>query len=115
MHEIAVGSNVLADNDAAAMHNRNHFLEHGVYVVNLMSAPGAGKTTVLEKTVAALKDDLRMAVIEGDVQGSEDADRKAGICVIWDKAMPSEGDTVTVCGWLSEENGERVLRADSVE
>jgi len=75
MHEIAVGSNLLADNDAAAAHNREHFREHGVYVINLMSAPGAGKTTVLEKTVAALAGELRMAVIEGDVQGDEDAER----------------------------------------
>jgi hydrogenase nickel incorporation protein HypB len=75
MHEVAVGADLLAHNDATAQHNRQHFVEHGVYVLNIMSAPGAGKTTLLECTVKALKDKYKLAVIEGDVQTSEDAQR----------------------------------------
>ncbi len=77
MHQIQVGSDILANNDALASHNRQHFIDHGVYVLNLMSGPGAGKTTILERTLAALKDRYAMAVIEGDVQTSADADRVA--------------------------------------
>jgi hydrogenase nickel incorporation protein HypB len=77
MHEIAVKADLLHDNDEAAHHNREHFIEHGVYVFNLMSAPGAGKTTLLEHTVDALKTRFRIAVIEGDLQTSTDADRIA--------------------------------------
>ena len=68
MHDIAIGTDVLADNDEVARHNREHFDEHGVYVVNLMSAPGAGKTTLLEATLASLAGRLRIGVIEGDVE-----------------------------------------------
>lgn len=75
MHEVHVGTNLLAENDLAAQHNRQHFIEHKVYVLNLMSAPGAGKTTLLEKTVSALKEKYKIAVIEGDVQTNEDAER----------------------------------------
>lgn len=77
MHEIGVGAGLLASNDAVAQHNRRHFIEHGVYVVNLMSAPGAGKTSLLERTIDALSPRYRIAVIEGDVQGDEDARRIA--------------------------------------
>ncbi|MBN2798895.1 MAG: hydrogenase nickel incorporation protein HypB [Deltaproteobacteria bacterium] len=77
MHQIDVGSSILAHNDALAMHNREHFIEEGVYVLNLMSGPGAGKTTILEQTVRALSGKYRIAVIEGDVQTSQDADRVA--------------------------------------
>jgi hydrogenase nickel incorporation protein HypB len=77
MHEIAVDAGLLASNEALAMSNRELFVGHRVYVVNLMSAPGAGKTTLLERTVEALAGRHRMAVIEGDVQTTEDADRIA--------------------------------------
>lgn len=75
MHEVQVGTDLLANNDTTAQHNREHFIEHGVYVLNLMSGPGAGKTTLLERTVSALREKYRIAVIEGDVTTSEDADR----------------------------------------
>lgn len=77
MHDVAVGVDILATNEAVALRNREHFLAHGVYVFNLMSAPGAGKTSLLERTVVALKNKYRIAVVEGDVQGREDADRIA--------------------------------------
>jgi hydrogenase nickel incorporation protein HypB len=74
MHYVKLEESLLADNDHAAGHNREMFADHGVYVANLMSAPGAGKTSLLEWTAQHLGD-LRMAVIEGDIQGSADADR----------------------------------------
>jgi len=84
MHDIAVDTDILASNEAMALHNREHFREHGVYVCNLMSAPGAGKTTLLERTLAQLAPRFRIGVIEGDVQGREDAERiaKLGVPVV---------------------------------
>jgi hydrogenase nickel incorporation protein HypB len=66
---------LLARNDAMAAHNRDHFNEHGVLVVNVMSSPGAGKTALLEATIVALRDRLRIAVIEGDLETDNDAAR----------------------------------------
>ncbi len=84
MHTIAIEHEILADNEALANHNRAHFLAHGVYVLNLMSAPGAGKTSLLERTLAELSPRYRIGVIEGDVYGREDADRieKHGVPVV---------------------------------
>jgi hydrogenase nickel incorporation protein HypB len=75
MHDIAIHSNILADNESLANVNREVFTSHGVYVVNLMSAPGSGKTSILEKTIQAIGDKFRIGVIEGDVQGHQDAER----------------------------------------
>ena len=67
--------NLLHANQAGADHNREHFDEWGITCLNLMSSPGAGKTVLLEKTLAALKNQLKMAVIEGDMTTELDADR----------------------------------------
>ena len=75
--KIAVVRNILEANERIAMQNREFFDKNGILVFNLMSAPGAGKTSLLEKTIDALKDGLRMAVIEGDIQSSMDAERIA--------------------------------------
>jgi hydrogenase nickel incorporation protein HypB len=66
---------LLDANDAQARHNREHFDLHGVLAINLMSSPGAGKTSLLEATIDALRDELRMAVIEGDLETENDARR----------------------------------------
>jgi hydrogenase nickel incorporation protein HypB len=66
---------LLSENDRQAAHNRDHLDKHGVLAVNLMSSPGAGKTALLEATIAALKDELRIAVIEGDLETENDAER----------------------------------------
>lgn len=66
---------LLADNDGMADHNREHFAEHRVAVINLMSSPGSGKTSLLEATIDALKDDFRIGVIEGDLETENDAER----------------------------------------
>jgi len=66
---------LLHDNDHQAAHNRTHFAAAGVLVVNLMSAPGAGKTSLLEATIGALHGRLSVAVIEGDLETENDARR----------------------------------------
>jgi hydrogenase nickel incorporation protein HypB len=78
--KIRVVEGVLDANDTIARANRADFDEAGVVVVNLMSAPGAGKTALLEHVVADL-DGVRVGVLEGDVQGSLDADRLASLHV----------------------------------
>lgn len=82
--EIQVMKNILGENDRIAAENQAMFKDKGVYVLNLMGSPGAGKTSVLEKTMEHLKDKLSMAVIEGDLFTSKDAERidKYGVPVI---------------------------------
>jgi hydrogenase nickel incorporation protein HypB len=73
--KVKVVTRILEANDRIAEDNRNRFREAGVYVVNLMGAPGAGKTTLLERTIQALKPHKKIGVIEGDIVGSDDAER----------------------------------------
>ena len=82
MHKtkIRVVEDALDANNTIARANRDDFDRDNVTVVNLMSAPGAGKTTLLERTVNDL-DEVRIGVLEGDVQGSMDADRLASLHV----------------------------------
>jgi hydrogenase nickel incorporation protein HypB len=75
MHQVVTNTDILEANEQMADHNRKHFKERGVYVVNLMSAPGAGKTSVLEETIRRLKNDYNLGVIEGDLITTIDADR----------------------------------------
>lgn len=84
MAEIEVIKNILGENDRVAAENQAMFAKKGVYVLNLMGSPGAGKTSVLEKTMEHLAGKTRMAVIEGDLFTSRDAERieKHGVPVI---------------------------------
>ena len=72
---VEVLTNLLHENDHAAAHNREHFGRHGVLAVNLMSSPGSGKTSLLEATIEALGDELSIAVVEGDLETENDAER----------------------------------------
>ncbi len=72
---VTVLRGLLAENDHQAAHNRAHFDAHRVLAVNLMSSPGAGKTALLEATIRALGGELRIAVIEGDLETENDAER----------------------------------------
>ena len=72
---IEVLKGLLDQNDHQAQHNRQHFDAHAALAVNLMSSPGAGKTALLEATIDAVGDRYRMAVIEGDLETENDADR----------------------------------------
>ena len=82
--EVKVMKNVLAMNDEAAAENAALFQRKGIFVLNLMGSPGAGKTTLLECTLEALKDEMRLAVIEGDLFTSKDAERidRLGVPVV---------------------------------
>ncbi len=73
--KVRVVEDALDANTTIAQANRDDFDRNGVAVVNLMSAPGAGKTTLLEAVFRAGLGDVRPGVLEGDVQGSLDADR----------------------------------------
>jgi hydrogenase nickel incorporation protein HypB len=72
---VEVLTSLLQENDHIAAHNREHFDRHGVLAVNLMSSPGSGKTSLLEATIDALADDIRIAVVEGDLETENDAER----------------------------------------
>jgi hydrogenase nickel incorporation protein HypB len=75
---ISVLKNLLSENDHMALHNREHFDRNKVLAINLMSSPGSGKTALLEATIEALGDKYRIAVIEGDLETENDADRIRG-------------------------------------
>ena len=76
---VTVLHSLLDENDHTARHNREHFDSHNVLAINLMSSPGAGKTALLEATIQQLKaesgKDLSIAVIEGDLETENDAER----------------------------------------
>ena len=75
--KVSVVKNVLDANDRIAAENREMFDKNKVYVINLMSSPGAGKTSLVERTILALRDKYKIGVIEGDIQDTYDADRIA--------------------------------------
>ena len=74
---ISVVEKILGANDRLAAENRARLDEAGVFSLNLMASPGAGKTSLIEATVKALSSKLRIAVIDGDIATSLDADRVA--------------------------------------
>jgi len=82
--EIVIEQNVLQKNDLLAERNRGYFEAKNIFTVNLVSSPGSGKTSLLEKTIRILKDKCSFYIIEGDQQTMLDANRieKAGAPVI---------------------------------
>lgn len=74
---ISVERDILEANDRVAARNRALFDQHGVRVLNLMSSPGAGKTSLLEQSLRVLTPELQIGVIEGDIQSDLDAERIA--------------------------------------
>jgi hydrogenase nickel incorporation protein HypB len=77
VRRIEVRERVMAKNDEIAVDVRQRLATHGVPALNLVSSPGSGKTLLLERTLQDLGDELRMAVVTGDVQTENDADRLA--------------------------------------
>jgi hydrogenase nickel incorporation protein HypB len=75
--KITVVRDILEANERIAVQNRELFDENRLLVINLMSAPGAGKTSLLEWSIDALKDEISMGIIEGDIQSTQDAERVA--------------------------------------
>jgi hydrogenase nickel incorporation protein HypB len=84
MSVITIERKVLEKNEQLAQRNREIFREHGILTLNFVSSPGAGKTTILEKTFQELRGSMKVAVIEGDVQTDFDAQRvaKYGVPVV---------------------------------
>ena len=77
MSVITIERKVLEKNDELARQNRALLGKHGIFAINVVSSPGAGKTSILECTLERLRHSLRIAVIEGDVQTDFDAQRVA--------------------------------------
>jgi hydrogenase nickel incorporation protein HypB len=75
MNRVPLEKKVLSENDRIAAELRERFREHNVLVVNLISSPGSGKTSLLEKTLEALPRSKRVAVLTGDIQTENDANR----------------------------------------
>lgn len=84
MVQINMESNLLGANDLLARRNRALFADKGLLVINLMSSPGSGKTTILERTIEFMDGRLKMGVIEGDLYTDQDALRieKKGVEVV---------------------------------
>jgi len=74
---IEVKEDILSDNKALANNVREKMQERGTYLLNLMSSPGAGKTTLILKTIAELRDGLRIGVIEADIDSMVDSEKVA--------------------------------------
>jgi len=74
---VRIEEDLLAKNNRLAAANRARFAAHRLLVLNLVSSPGSGKTSILERTLADLKTQLRFAVLEGDQQTANDAERIA--------------------------------------
>jgi len=75
MSKIKIVTNILKTNDEITSKNKKMLEEKGIYVINLMSSPGSGKTSLLERIIAKLKNDINIAVIEGDIYTTKDAER----------------------------------------
>ncbi|MCU0645721.1 MAG: hydrogenase nickel incorporation protein HypB [bacterium] len=75
--KVSLVTNILQANERIAEQNKRLFDEKGILAINIMSAPGAGKTTLIEQTIRTLKNEYRIAVIEGDIQSTHDADKIA--------------------------------------
>ncbi|NUQ82841.1 MAG: hydrogenase nickel incorporation protein HypB [Bacteroidetes bacterium] len=81
MPVITVERKVLAKNDEVAAANRELFGKRGLFTINMLSSPGSGKTTLIEKTLGLLNPELRVQVIEGDIQTDLDAQRVSALGV----------------------------------
>lgn len=73
--KIAIEEKILSENDRIATDLRHEFMKNRVQCFNLVSSPGSGKTSLLEHTIRAMKDKVKMALVAGDVQTENDANR----------------------------------------
>ncbi len=76
---VSVVENILSANDRLAARNREQLDAAGVFAINLMASPGAGKTSLITQTVEALRDDIRIGAVDGDIATTLDADRIAAL------------------------------------
>jgi hydrogenase nickel incorporation protein HypB len=108
---ISVVKNILSANDQLALENRNLLNQAGVFSLNFMASPGAGKTSLIERTIKGLSSDLRLAVVDGDVATSIDADRAAAagaVSVQINTGGECHLDAVMLKGALSQINLARI-------
>ena len=100
---IEVLERIFDENDRTAASNRADFARHGVCAINLMSSPGAGKTSLLEKTLGRLAGKTRVGVIEGDIATSLDADRLEGFwccdCPAQHRETASAASAISTLRW----------------
>jgi hydrogenase nickel incorporation protein HypB len=82
--KLKLADKILTANERIAEANRRLFDERGIFVINLISSPGAGKTTLLETTIKSISNDVKLGVIEGDIMGTDDAERidRLGVPVV---------------------------------
>lgn len=92
--EIKVVKKVLSINDSISEDIRKTLKDNKVFMINLMSSPGSGKTTILEKTISALKKEFKIAVVVGDICTTKDSQRlaKTGVPVVQINTEPFGGD-----------------------
>ncbi len=92
MRKIELVQNILEVNESIAAQNKRLLDEHGVFAINIMASPGAGKTSLILQTIARLKGKLRIGVIEGDVASTLDAEKvkneAVGVVQISTRNMP---------------------------
>ena len=74
-HEVKIEQDIMNKNDKLAERNRGYFEAKNIFTLNLVSSPGSGKTSLLERTINELKKEINFSVIEGDQQTMNDADR----------------------------------------
>ena len=89
--EIGIEKKILSENERLAAELRNRMVLNGVLSLNIVSSPGAGKTSLLEKTLRDLKDEFNIAVVAGDVQTENDAKRLIEAGGSWVKPLITGG------------------------
>lgn len=120
MHEILVEEGILSKNDEIAGENREWLRSRGVYSINMVSSPGSGKTTLIEKTAGLINARLKVAVIEGDIETDLDARRikKLGIParqITTGRACHLDAHQVHhALPWVFEQDGTRLLIIENV-
>jgi hydrogenase nickel incorporation protein HypB len=120
MHDILIGTKILAKNDEIAAKTREELTHRGIFSINLVSSPGSGKTSILERTVSLLKARMSIAVVEGDIQTDLDAQRieKQGVPVkqiTTGRACHLDAHMIShELPWLFEQPGVRLFIIENV-
>ncbi|MBI1913102.1 MAG: hydrogenase nickel incorporation protein HypB [Deltaproteobacteria bacterium] len=120
MHDISVEQKILSKNDELAGENRELLTSKKIFSINMVSSPGSGKTSIIEKTLPYLKERIKIAVIEGDLQTDLDAQRvaKYGIPVkqiTTGKACHLDAHNIHhVLPWVMEQDGIGLLIIENV-
>lgn len=114
MHEILIEEKILARNDEIAAANRRALTDKGIFAINIVSSPGAGKTSLIERMAVDLKElSVRFAVIEGDLEGDFDAKRveKKGVPAL----QITTGRACHLDAHLIEHSLPWILKQDGIE